>query len=53
MVIYLRRLDNLRSAYNENSKFEIDGKEFKLDSTGSLNVPEGTIRTSDRVKMTK
>lgn len=39
--------------YNENSKFEIDGKEFKLDSTGHLNIPEGTICTPDRVKVIK
>lgn len=39
--------------YNENSKFIIDGKEFKLDSNGHLNVPEGTICTPDRVKITK
>ncbi|MCB2362351.1 hypothetical protein [Clostridium estertheticum] len=56
-------LSNLRNGYNhinfsqfgytENSKFTIDGKDYKLDSTGHLNIPEGTICTPDRVKLTK
>lgn len=56
-------LKGLRNAYvttdfsefgcNENSKFIIDGKEFKLDSTGHLNIPEGTICTPTRVKIIK
>ncbi|MBW9153866.1 hypothetical protein [Clostridium estertheticum] len=56
-------LSNLRSAYTdkdfsqfgytENSKFSIDGIDYKLDSTGHLNIPEGTICTPDRVKITK
>ncbi|MCB2288698.1 hypothetical protein LGK97_02830 [Clostridium sp. CS001] len=56
-------LTNLRSGYmnnnlsqfgyTENSKIIIDGKEFKLDSNGHLNIPEGTICTPDRVKLIK
>lgn len=56
-------LDGLRNSYlnrdffklgcTENSKFIIDGKELKLDSTGHLNIPEGTICTPTRVKITK
>lgn len=39
--------------YTEKSIFTIDGKDYKLDSTGHLNIPEGTICTPDRVKITK
>lgn len=56
-------LDGLRNSYlnrnflelgfTENSKFIIDGNEFKLDSTGHLNIPEGTICTPVRVKIIK
>jgi len=56
-------LAGLRNAYNnqnffefgytENSIFTIDGKDYKLDSTGHLNIPEGTICTPDRAKFTK
>lgn len=31
----------------------IDGKEFHLDSTHHLNIPEGTICTPTRVKIIK
>lgn len=56
-------LTNLQNSYNHNdfsqfgytesSNFTIDGKDYKLDSTGHLNIPEGTICTPDRVKITK
>lgn len=56
-------LSNLRNGYNrtdfskigytENSNFTIDGKDYKLDSTGHLNIPEGTICTPDRVQLAK
>lgn len=39
--------------FTENSKFIIDGKEFKLDNSGHLNIPEGTICTPTRVKVIK
>jgi len=45
--------DFFEFGYTENSKFTIDGKEFKLDSTGHLNIPEGTICTPNRVKVIK
>ncbi|MBU3144598.1 hypothetical protein [Clostridium sp. CF012] len=45
--------DFFQFGYTENSKFTIDGKDYKLDSTGHLNIPEGTICTPDRVKITK
>lgn len=37
--------------HDEKTKFMIDGKEFHLDSTGHLNIPEGTICTPARVKI--
>lgn len=45
--------DFFEFGYNENSKFIIDGNEFKLDSTGHLNIPEGTICTPTRAKIIK
>lgn len=58
-----KELDGLRNGYNrtnffqfgytQNSKFLIDGKEFKLDETGHLNIPEGTICTPTRAQLIK
>ncbi|MBU3114534.1 hypothetical protein [Clostridium lacusfryxellense] len=47
------RNDFSQFGYTEDSKFTIDGKDYKLDSTGHLNIPEGTICTPDRVKITR
>lgn len=47
---YLDR-DFFQLGCTKDSKFIIDGKEFKLDSTGHLNIPEGTICTPTRVKI--
>ena len=47
------RNDFSQFGYTEDSKFTIDGKDYKLDSTGHLDIPEGTICTPDRVKITK
>ncbi|KRU24214.1 hypothetical protein FC826_06955 [Clostridium botulinum] len=39
--------------HDKKTKFMIDGKEFHLDSTHHLNIPEGTICTPTRVKIIK
>ncbi|MEJ8555029.1 hypothetical protein [Tepidibacter sp. Z1-5] len=62
-VFKCSEIDGFRKAYNERnyfefgytkeSKFIMDGEEFHLDSTGHLNIPEGTICTPCRVETIK
>lgn len=56
-------VEKFRDAYNnknwfekgftQDSKFIIDGREFKLDDSGHLNLPEGIIAIPTKVKIIK
>ncbi len=45
--------DFSKLGFTENSKFIIDGKEYHIDKTGHLNIPEGVICTPARTKIVK
>jgi len=42
-----------KDGYTKDSVFKIDGKEYKLDDAGHLNIPEGTGCVWEKVKITK
>ncbi|MCG8402761.1 MAG: hypothetical protein MJA84_14400 [Firmicutes bacterium] len=42
-----------KSGYTKDSVFIIDGKEYKLDSNGHLNVPKGTACVFEKIKIIK
>ncbi|AJA46870.1 hypothetical protein CPAST_c07700 [Clostridium pasteurianum DSM 525 = ATCC 6013] len=42
-----------KDGYTENSSFIVDGKEYKLDENGHLNIPEGTACVMENIKMIK
>lgn len=42
-----------KDGYTKNSSFLIDGKEYKLDDNGHLNIPEGTATVMENIKIKK
>lgn len=49
----LNSKDWLKNGYTKNSKFIIDGKEYKLDENGRLNIPKGTACITENIKIVK
>jgi hypothetical protein len=39
--------------FTKDSKFILEGKEYKLDQDGHLNIPSGTASVSDNLRMIK
>jgi hypothetical protein len=42
----------LEDGYTKESVFKIDGKEYKLNENGKLNIPEGIICLAETIQIT-
>ena len=49
----LNTIDFSKEGYTKDSVFTIEGKDFKLDDNGHLNVPEGTATVMENMKIKK
>ena len=49
----LNTIDFSKEGYTKDSVFTIDGKDYKLDDNGHLDVPEGTATVMENIKIKK